>query len=487
MSVRTAPASWLALTMAASLAGCGSTPEQPDETVATDRESNYFHGGERLYAHLTTGSGGSWVLTTVTDSAVPPADGFLVRLNDLAPAFDTRTAECEPQAYPANHRCNPAQPFRDREVGVVGKLISGGIAAGTAGKVTDISRTYATSFDETAFNKAVDEALTNTGFGSQRIAFIDLYERYTAAAAGARGEFAELARDAVARYEDTSALPISFATTVDGIAQYYGDDLELPQLVTLTPDSRQRPAGDAPEFGKLLPCPARECLHRARTQMQALSTELERRRAGTEAMDARQDLRYDVSCDTTRAQGYTLRLTCPDSVTRADLLAGPVPVTVTVLARDFDGLYPTLELSDDTLDIVIDGDTVRLTNRTGGYVSVDAETVYYNDQIATSSSNLDVAPGVTIERPIDSLVTPAVRIEARYGDMTPAKAARIGLTFGYAARYRVSGSGDERTLFDRRSYTAGCVIGDRLAPGSCDARGRSERPHPGMESPGLLR
>ncbi|MEO0997931.1 MAG: hypothetical protein AAFX58_10460, partial [Pseudomonadota bacterium] len=331
MSVRTAPASWLALTMAASLAGCGSTPEQPEQTVATDSESNYFHGSERLYAHLKTGSGGSWALTTVTDSAVPPAEGFLVRLNDLAPAFDTRTAECEPQAYPANHRCNPAQPFRDKEVGVVGKLISGGIAAGTAGKVTDISRTYATSFDETAFNKAVDEALTNTGFGGQRIAFIDLYEHYTAAVGGARGELTALARDAVARYEDTSALPISFAATVTGIAEYYGDDLELAPLVTLTPDSRQRPASEAPQFGDLLPCPARECLSRARMLMQTLTAELERRRAGTAAMDARQDLRYDVACDTTRAQGYTLRLECPDSVTRADLLTGPVPVTVTVL------------------------------------------------------------------------------------------------------------------------------------------------------------
>ena len=45
--------------------------------------------------------------------------GYIVRLNDLSAAFDTRVAECMPQVYPEGHRCSPTHPFRDKDSGML--------------------------------------------------------------------------------------------------------------------------------------------------------------------------------------------------------------------------------------------------------------------------------------------------------------------------------------------------------------------------------
>jgi hypothetical protein len=111
-----------------------------------------------------------------------------VRLNDLTPAFDTRAAECTPQVYPASHRCSPLHPFRDKATGMLDKIINGSIAVGTAGKVTEISQTYETTFDESAFNQAVDEALVNSGLDAERRQLISLLDAYQDESEAARAE-----------------------------------------------------------------------------------------------------------------------------------------------------------------------------------------------------------------------------------------------------------------------------------------------------------
>ena len=97
-------------------AACGSNP--PAEAVVdTPDASNHFVGKRPVYAELVRERGGSWVFTQLTDSDLPSTTGYLVRLNDLTPAFDIRAAECIPQVYPETHRCSPLHPFRDKETG----------------------------------------------------------------------------------------------------------------------------------------------------------------------------------------------------------------------------------------------------------------------------------------------------------------------------------------------------------------------------------
>ena len=149
---------------------CGGQPSKTDALVVDAVEpSNFYSGTQPVYAHLVSNKDGSWVFSTITASDTPSDSAYLVRLNDLTPAFDIRIAECSPQVYPDAHRCNPMNPFRDEDSGVLDKIISGGIAVGTAGKVKDISYGYETTFDEAAFNRAVDEALINSNLDHRQL------------------------------------------------------------------------------------------------------------------------------------------------------------------------------------------------------------------------------------------------------------------------------------------------------------------------------
>ncbi|MEM7502479.1 MAG: hypothetical protein AAF417_10575 [Pseudomonadota bacterium] len=446
-------------------AACGSQPQQPvqEQSAVT---ANYFIGTQTVYAHLNQEGGGSWVFKTVTEADAAPAKGYLVRLNDLSPAFDVRIAECEPQAYPANHKCNPSQPFREKDIGVVKKLINSGIAAGTAGKVTGVSRTYRTAFDEGAFNRAVDEALTNTGLENQRREFLITLDRHRELLAQGRARLASDRKRALSLYRDTRQVALDIDARIDGLREYYSNDVDFRDIVTLQPLDVRRESDSSLQAETLLPCDARQCAQKARTAIAELQSKLNERSEQQTSSLVAQTTNYAVNCTTSSHAGYTFALECPEQVT-ATSDGASLPITMTILSRDFSSLYPEFELGDERLKIETDGDRVRFINQTQNYLSVRTQTIYYNTHVETHRKRIDIAPGVAIERHIDDFVTPAIRIESTLRDMTPGKAGGTTFRFGMAASYRVAAEDGEATLYDLREFNARCVIDNRLRPGSC--------------------
>ncbi len=51
--------------------------------------------------------------------------------------------------------------------------------------------------------------------------------------------------------------------------------------------------------------------------------------------------------------------------------------------------------------------------------------------------------------------------------MTPDKAAGTSFQFGVAVRYRIASNPDELTLHHMQAFNVGCVIENRVDPGSC--------------------
>jgi hypothetical protein len=110
---------------------------------------------------------------------------------------------------------------------------------------------------------------------------------------------------------------------------------------------------------------------------------------------------------------------------------------------------------------------LRFTNPTSTYVSVSAVTVYYNSQVETTPVSIELAPGVSVARTIDEFVTPGIDVESSYPSMTPDKAAGASFRFGLAVRYQLATERDERSLYATEKFNVGCVIENRLRPGSC--------------------
>lgn len=449
------------------LASCGNQPQKPEAVAEVAAPANYYIGSRAVYGHLEQGSGGSWVFKTVTDSDVTPDKGYLVRLNDLSPAFDIRVAECEPQAYPDNHKCNPSQAFRERDIGVMNKIINSGIAAGTAGKVTGVSRTYRMAFDEAAFNQAVDEALVNTGLGQQRRDFLLGLDRYAQLKVEGRAQLERSRQRALTDYQNTQQVTLDIRPQIAGLSEYYAADIDFRDIVKLETQGLEKQRNAPAEPEEILPCQARRCAEKTHNAIADLRHSLAQQSEHQQASLSQQTATYSLRCDATSYAGYSFVLECPETIPASGAATETVPVTMTILSRDFDMLYPEFGVGDDKLSVEIDGDVVRFINRTADYLSVVAQTVYYNSQVHTQRERIDIAPGIAVERPMGDFVTPTIRVESSFRDMTPDKARGTTFRFGFATSYRVAGASNETTLYDLREFNAGCVIDNQIRPGSC--------------------
>jgi hypothetical protein len=429
--------------------------------------SNYFVGTQPMYVHLVRQNSGSWVFTTVTDSDSSLDTGYLVRLNDLTPAFDIRVADCVPQVYPDTHRCSPSHPFRDKDTGMLDKIINGGIAVGTAGKVTDLSQTYETTFDEAAFNRAVDEALLNTGLDGNRRRLIALVDTYDAELLEARTSLSEMTQQVSATRSSVDRIELDIQPSIDGLTEYYQHDIDFAQLVELDrADGTELPAVALQEH-TILPCDARQCTARAETALATLRQDVEAHKARISAVMQPGARAYNVRCEDGVIGSYLLTVTCPAQVIVTGDEPTALPINVTLLSRDFDRLYPAFDLVDEHLHISIDDQSVTFSNATDEYITLTAQTVYYNSQVHTTSLPIDIPPGISVTRSMGEFVSRPIDIESSYQQMTPDKAAGASFRFGFAARYRIASQPEEQTLHDQHTFNVGCAIDNQVHPGSC--------------------
>ena len=448
-------------------AACSSTSQQENaQSAETSPAGSFFVGTQAVYAHLVNERGGSWVFTTITASDASVDTGYLVRLNDLTPAFDTRAAECMPQIYPDMHRCNPGHPFRDKDTGMLGKIINGSIAVGTAGKVTDISQTYETTFDESAFNQAVDEALLNSGLDTQRRRLISLLDAYDQEAAAAHAELSNMTRQLSAT-SSSKRIELDIQPRIGGLTAYYQDDIDFSELIELTLVT----GADVPtvrlEKQATLPCDARHCIAAADGALSALRQDIQSHRERLSAMMSPGAVIYDVRCEAAVHGHYLISVACPEQVIASGDDPVELPIDVTILSRDFEKLYPSFDLADERLRVTVEGHSVTFTNATDEYITLTAQTIYYNSSVNTTSLTIDIPPGISVSRDIDEFVSQSIDIESSYRQMTPDKAAGASFQFGVAVRYRIASNPDELTLHHLQAFNVGCVIKNQVDPGSC--------------------
>ena len=459
----------LSLSLAILCSACGGQTSKKDpqtaETIEITESGNYFVGAHPVYAHLVSNKDGSWTFKTVTTSDELSDDAYLVRLNDLTAAFDTRIAECTPQVYPESHRCNPLSPFRDEDSGVLDKIINSTVAVGTGGTIKDISYRYETTFNETAFNQAVDEALLNTDLDHRRL--ISLLTTYEAEVASAKLEI----QSANERVQTVRAAPkqlqLDVQPTIGGLTQYYEGDIDFTQLVDLeVADIAPNSVAELPT-PDVLPCAARSCVAKVDTALADLRFNLQSNLQAINASMQPASKTYNVSCNMLSYASYLLNAECPEQLVATDGLPVEVPLNVSILSRDFDNLYPAMEVADEKLRVSIDGKEVTFFNATSEYLTLSAQTVYYNSTVHTTALPIDIPPGISVTYDLSRFTSQSIGIESRYLQMTPDKAKRANFHFGFAVRYQMASESAEQTLHSMDTFNVDCAIRNRIQPGSC--------------------
>lgn len=465
---------WLASVLC--VAGCAATTPPPvaaPEQSGTVTQSALFVGKTPIYAQLKRNGDSGWTFGVVTGET-PSEGGFFVRLNDLAPTFDTRTAECAPQPYRDDDRCSPNNPFRNKLVGVMGKLVNSGIAAGTGGKVSGIARSYTTEFDAAAFTAAVDEALLNSRLDSGRRELIAGLEGLSSERAARDDELQSLIEDSERDYRAGRG-QVEVAITVTGLTDYYSNDLVARQLVEVKPRSLD-PARDlldelrARSQVSLLPCEASECLQQLRAATTTLGPRHLAQIKSLQGLIDELTSGYDVLCPAREQGAYTFTLACPDEVLRTTQGPAMLPITVEIFARTFEDLVPAFVIENEDIVLRTEGEDLIIANTTNAFLEVQSIALHYNSKVNTTSGltqQLDLAPGQSIRAPIDRFASPAIATDARYAYMTPDKASRSQFSFGLAVKYSREDRDELVTLYDESVFDVSCAIENRLRPGSC--------------------
>jgi len=451
----------------AALWGCASgEPEaRPVE------HENLYVGKDPVYGALVRRGDGQWTFSRVTSSDNDPESSFLVRLNDLSPAFDIRRAECEPRPYRENDRCNPMNPFRSRDMGVVGKIVDTGISASTGGKLSGMSRSYSTEFDTLAFNAAVDQALLLTGMDDNRMALINGLAAIGEMAAVQEAEVEALRGQMLRQYELDKEQNIKIDARVSGLIQYYSNDLDPSKFVEVRADqSSSVSQSTETDAVSILPCDASDCVQKLNTAMASLEQRHAARLESLRADLRRQTDAYVVDCSATQHAGYHFELHCPETLARNQDGLILLPVDVEIHSRDFEYLFPEFSEENDELSAAVFQGNLLLRNKTSEFVDVQSVSIYYNSQISTKSglgSRLNLAPFQDARVPVAELVSPAIAIESRHTNMTPDKASRATFSFGLAIKYSLRDRDAIATLYGMNDFNLQCAIESRLQPGSC--------------------
>jgi hypothetical protein len=451
----------------ATLAACASN--EPEARAV--QHENIYVGKDAVYAVLVPRGDGQWTFSKVTSGNGEPDNGYLVRLNDLNPAFDIRRAECEPRPYRENDRCHPMSPFRERDMGVVGKIVDTGISAGTGGKLSGMSRSYSTEFDHLAFNAAVDQALLLTGLDDNRLALINGLTVIGAKAAAHAAEVEALKGRMLRQYELDKEENIRIDARISGLVQYYSNDLDPAQFVEVRADaaSAQLPTPASSDVS-ILPCDASACMGELDAAVASLDQKHAARLESLRADLRRQTEAYAVDCSATEYAGYHFALHCPEKLARNRDGLILLPVDVEILSRDFDYLFPEFSEENRELSAAVYQGSLLLKNKTSEFVDVQSISVYYNSQISTEAefgARLNLAPFQYTEVPLEQLVSPAIAIESRHTNMTPDKASRASFTFGIAIKYSLNDRDAVETLYGMNDFNLQCAIESRLQPGSC--------------------
>ncbi len=449
------------------LTACSS---QPPPTPVVEHE-NVFVGVDPVYAVLQSRGDGQWTFTQVSEVNHDPESGYLVRLNDLSPAFDIRPAECEPRAYRESDRCNPLNPFREQNLGVVGKIVDTGISAGTGGKISGVSRSYSTDFDHLAFNAAVDQALLLTGLDDNRIALLNGIGRIDAKLAQQKEQIETLKSQMLQQYEIDKNENIKIDARVSGLIQYYSDDLNPTEFVSVgtgagtsvaTRDETQKP--------NVFPCEAAKCLGQLAAAESALEQQHARNLATLQTELQRQTDDYVIDCSATTHRGYHFQLHCPDKLQRNPDGLILLPVDIEILSRDFDHLFPDFTTENTDLAAAVHDGRLVIGNRTDDFVDILSISLYYNSLISTNSdlgARLNLAPYQNANIPLTELTSREIDTESRHTNMTPDKASRSNFGFGIALKYSMRNRDAIETLYGAGDFNVQCAIESRLAPGSC--------------------
>jgi len=152
-----------------------------------------------------------------------------------------------------------------------------------------------------------------------------------------------------------------------------------------------------------------------------------------------------------KIDGFNVSIQAPEEV-----LVGSkkkVDVTYTVMTKDFGAVYPKYRNNDNNIDIVFDGASLKIKNKTKQFQQVKSISMYYGDKILTKSYDLELPPDSV--KTLDNFINytdQEIINKATFDGVNYEIAKRTIINFGFALKYNLVEQNIDKTLYKVVDY-----------------------------------
>lgn len=304
-------------------------------------------------------------------------------------------------------------------------------------------------FDQAAYDRAVAEALRNSGLEGKREGLIKRFMALSDLMDDRNEELSEMFR----RYRDeyyNSSAPVRVEKRIDDESGLYANDLYADIIIRVNRNAltELRPRTSTALSITGTPAEFEERLSAIEATMLAQSTDLE-----SALKNATRD--YPVFCGPEHLEPYHLKYDCPQRITAEQ---GPIPVArAIIVSKDIKAALPEIEAEDPALRAVFQKGKLFLENRTAEKINVTGASLSYRGSSAMASRPAELPPSSRIDATVlYKLLTPEIEKAATFENMTLKEAEKTPVGVSLSITYERENG--KKTLVGERTFRLSDLI-----------------------------
>lgn len=425
---------------------------QGEALAAIGPEKTVLHNDSEkptLYADMAKGEDGEYRITKLT------TEKSRIDFMTLKPlGFDQRRWDCSRMLFGSyefsDHRdCLPSgSEFRTSVVRRLPTLLLGATTLGASmifGIIIEES-----IFDEAAYNKAVAEAVKNSGLEEKRETLIKRYLALTEIVEERDQELEDLFR----KYRDeyyNSTVPSKIEKHIEDASGLYTGDLYADMIIRVNRNAltELKPAAKGGLFISGTP-------EEFEAKLAATEESLRMQRVDLEATLKNATRDFQVICGPEHLEPYNLQYDCPQRITGGQ---NSLPVAkAIVVSKNINGALPEVfEAEDSALKAVFRKGNLYLENRTGEMLFIIGASLKYRNSSSRAAKASELPPKSGVDATaLYKLLTPDIQKAASFSNMTLRQAEKTPVDMSLSITYKVGG--EQKTIVNEKVFRLADLI-----------------------------
>lgn len=403
----------------------------------------------RLYADMAKNADGRYYITKIT------TEESRIDFMTLKPVgFDQAKWDCSKMLFGSfafsDHRdcVPPGSEFRTSATRPLPTFLLGASTLGASmifGIIIEES-----VFDQAGYDRAVAEALKNSGLEGKREELLKRFMALTDVVDDRNEELSEMFGKYRDEYYNSNTMG-KVEKRIDDESGLYANDLYADVIIRINRNalSELKPSGTGSVSITGTPTEFEERLSAIEASLQVERSDLE-----SALKNATKD--YAVFCGPEHLEPYHLRYDCPSRVSGAQGVA-PVARAI-IVSRDIKGALPDiLEAEDASLKVVFQKGRLFIENRTAAKLNITGASLRYRGSSAKASKPAEVPPSSRIDATaLYKLLTPEIEKAASFTNMTLKEAEKTPVGVSLSVTYEHEK--EKKTLIGERTFRLSDLI-----------------------------